>query len=45
MSFRKLLPRGKISEETMQDLAPVFQGEMLYKKQEEKRILDWRMSS
>lgn len=33
MSFRNLLPRGKISEETMQGLAPVFQGEMLYKKQ------------
>jgi len=32
MSFRNLLPRGEISEETMQDLAPVFQGEMLYKE-------------
>jgi tetratricopeptide (TPR) repeat protein len=29
MNFRELLPRGKISEETLQALNPVFEGEKL----------------
>jgi tetratricopeptide (TPR) repeat protein len=33
MNLRQLLPRGKIPEETMQALNPVFEGEVLVKKQ------------
>ena len=33
MNLRELLPKGKISEETMQALEPVFQGEILFKKE------------
>jgi len=32
MNVRELLPKGKISEETMQALEPVFKGEILYKQ-------------
>jgi tetratricopeptide (TPR) repeat protein len=32
MNFRELLPRGKISEETLQALTPVFEGERLCKE-------------
>lgn len=34
MKARDLLPKGKISEETMQALEPVFQGEILYKQEQ-----------
>lgn len=33
MNLRKLLPRGKISEEIMEALTPVFEGEVLVKKE------------
>ena len=33
MSLRRLLPRGKIPEDIMDGLAPVFQGEMLVKEE------------
>jgi len=33
MNLRELLPKGKISEETMQALEPVFKGEILYKQE------------
>ena len=33
MNLRELLPKGKISEETMQALEPVFQGEILFKEE------------
>jgi tetratricopeptide (TPR) repeat protein len=33
MNVRELLPKGKISEETMEALQPVFWGEALYKKE------------
>jgi len=33
MNLRKLLPRGEISEEIMQALSPVIEGEMLCKKE------------
>jgi len=32
MDFRQLLPRGKISEETLQALSPIFEGERLAKE-------------
>jgi tetratricopeptide (TPR) repeat protein len=32
MNFREFLPRGKISEETLQALSPVFEGEKLVKE-------------
>jgi tetratricopeptide (TPR) repeat protein len=32
MNFRELLPRGKISEEILQALSPVFEGERLVKE-------------
>jgi tetratricopeptide (TPR) repeat protein len=34
MNLRELLPKGKISEETMQALEPVFNGEILYKQEQ-----------
>lgn len=33
MNLRELLPKGKISEETMEALEPVFEGEILYKQE------------
>jgi tetratricopeptide (TPR) repeat protein len=33
MDLRKVLPRGKISQEAMQALAPVFEGEVLVKEE------------
>jgi tetratricopeptide (TPR) repeat protein len=33
MSLRKLLPRGKLPEDIMRDLAPVFEGERLHKQE------------
>jgi tetratricopeptide (TPR) repeat protein len=33
MNLRKLLPRGKISQEIFQSLNPVFEGEILYKQE------------
>jgi tetratricopeptide (TPR) repeat protein len=33
MNLRELLPKGEISEETMQALEPVFKGEILYKQE------------
>ena len=33
MNLRKVLPQGKISQEAMQALAPVFEGEVLAKAQ------------
>ncbi len=33
MNLRKVLPRGKISEETFKSLSPVFEAEVLYKHQ------------
>ena len=33
MDLRKVLPRGKISQEAMQALAPVFEGEILVKEE------------
>jgi hypothetical protein len=32
MNLRELLPKGKVSEETMQALEPVFKGGILYKE-------------
>jgi tetratricopeptide (TPR) repeat protein len=34
MSLKNILPKGEISKEMIQDLAPVFEGEQLHKKQE-----------
>ena len=33
MNLRRLLPRGKISQEIFQSLNPVFEGEVLYKQE------------
>lgn len=33
MNLRELLPKGKISEETMLALEPVFEGEILFKEE------------
>jgi tetratricopeptide (TPR) repeat protein len=33
MNLRKILPRGKISEEVMEALSPVFEGEILCKQE------------
>lgn len=33
MSLRKLLPRGKLPEDIMRDLGPVFEGERLHKQE------------
>ena len=33
MTLRKLLPRGKLPEDIMHDLAPVFEGERLHKQE------------
>jgi tetratricopeptide (TPR) repeat protein len=33
MDLKKVLPRGKISQEAMQALAPVFEGEVLVKEE------------
>jgi tetratricopeptide (TPR) repeat protein len=34
MNLRELLPQGKISEETMQALEPVFKGEIFFKQEQ-----------
>ena len=33
MNLRELLPKGKVTEETMVALTPVFEGEILYKQE------------